>query len=309
MFHLAAKDKDLAFSVELAPVVPDRLLGDSLRLRQVMMNLLSNALKFTDQGAIGLKVSVDSATMQGVMLRFEISDTGIGIPDVDQDRIFAPFTQVDASSTRRHGGTGLGLAIVAELVRLMGGNVAVESKLGSGSVFSVVVPLAYALAPLAEQPVVERRAKSSPAPADHSLLDHRVAAEAGLRVLVVEDTRANQEIVKRALSRRGHFVEVAANGQQAVDLVSHEHYNVVLMDLQMPVMDGFQATAAIRALPGVSYIPIIALTAHATSDDSDRCRAAGMDDFLPKPLDIFKLIEVVEDFGASNRIPADPQPL
>ncbi len=289
MFRFRVEDKGLEFNVSVAPETPDKLLGDALRLRQVLMNLLSNAAKFTDQGAIGLNVSVEASTMQEVRLRFAITDTGIGVLPADQERIFAPFTQVDSSSTRRHGGTGLGLTIVAELVRAMGGRVSVESEAGRGSTFVVIVPLAYCLlrSPEANPPREQNAAHRPESPgAEHP--------ETRLRVLVVEDTRANQAIVDRALTRRGHSVELAANGREAVDLVTREDFDVILMDLQMPVMDGFQATAAIRGLPGGGQVPIIALTAYATSDDRDRCRAAGMDDFLPKPLDIIRLVQVVE---------------
>jgi signal transduction histidine kinase len=284
-----AEEKGLTLLTDVAAATPDKLVGDSLRLRQVLMNLLSNAIKFTDRGTVAINVRVESATLQEARVRFAVSDTGIGIAQADHERVFAPFTQVDASSTRRHGGTGLGLAIVAELVRAMGGTVSIQSALGRGSTFTVTMPLAYAVRPPAaseKRAELEHGETHPPSPE---------GPDARLRVLVVEDTRANQEIVKRALGRRGHVVEVAEDGQQAVDFMSRKDFDVVLMDLQMPVMDGFQATAAIRAMPDVGRVPIIALTAHATSDDRDRCRAAGMDDFLPKPLDIAKLVEVVED--------------
>ncbi len=285
-----AEQKGLAFASEIAADTSDRFLGDPLRLRQVLDNLLSNAAKFTDEGSITLHVSVESATLQEARLRFAVRDTGIGISQVDQDRIFAPFTQVDASSTRRHGGTGLGLAIVNELVAAMGGRISVTSKLGSGSEFDVVVPLAYALSRTPEKTAFAPKHPTAPATAPAP----QQPAEVRLHVLVAEDTRTNQEIVKRALARRGHTVEVAEDGRQAVELMSRTHFDVVLMDLQMPIMDGFQATAAIRALPAGKQIPIIALTAHALNDDRDRCRTAGMDDFISKPLDIHKLAEAVE---------------
>ncbi len=285
-----AEQKGLEFAGEISADTADRFLGDPLRLRQVLDNLLSNAVKFTDEGSVTLHVSVESATLQEAWLRFAVRDTGIGISQADQDRIFAPFTQVDASSTRRHGGTGLGLAIVNELVAAMGGRISVTSNVGSGSEFNVIVPLAYALSRAAEKPA---------SPLQHPLASvtgpaARQPADVRLHVLVAEDTRTNQEIVKRALSRRGHTVEVAEDGRQAVELMSRTHFDVVLMDLQMPIMDGFQATAAIRALPAGKQIPIIALTAHALNDDRDRCRTAGMNDFISKPLDIHQLAEAVE---------------
>ena len=271
------------------------------------MNLLSNAVKFTDRGTVAITVSVESATLQEAHVRFAVSDTGIGIAPADHERVFAPFTQVDASSTRRHGGTGLGLAIVAELVRAMGGSVSIESELGRGSTFVVTMALAYAVRRATADSIREKPAER-PHPAETSAASPE-GPDTRLRVLVVEDTRANQELVKRALGRRGHVVEVAEDGRQAVDFVSRAAFDVVLMDLQMPVMDGFQATAAIRAMPDAGQVPIIALTAHATADDRDRCRAAGMDDFLPKPLDITKLVEMVEDaYRPSLRAKAENEP-
>jgi signal transduction histidine kinase len=292
-----AEQKGLLFSCAVAADASDQFLGDPLRLRQVLDNLLSNAVKFTDNGSVSLRVTVESATMQESWLRFAVRDTGIGISQADQERIFAPFTQVDASSTRRHGGTGLGLAIVNELVAAMRGRISVTSNPGSGSEFSFVVPLAYGLS----QPPENQSPESQPpqtlaAPAEKREDSSKPQDAPGvlLHVLVAEDTRTNQEIVKRALGRRGHSVVIAENGRQAVELVSCTHFDVVLMDLQMPVMDGFQATAAIRDLPEGKDIPIIALTAHALSDDRDRCRTAGMDDFISKPLDIHELANVVE---------------
>jgi signal transduction histidine kinase len=286
--HYQAEQKGLTFSVDIATNATGRFLGDPQRLRQVLDNLVSNAVKFTDEGSVTVAITIDSSTRQEAWLRFAVRDTGIGISQADQERIFAPFTQVDASTTRRHGGTGLGLAIVKELVAAMGGQISVTSTLGRGSEFAVVVPLAYAVAQMGEAPDANSTTVSS-APADLPQ-----DPELRLHVLVAEDTRTNQEIVRRALARRGHTVEIAEDGRQAVELISRAHFDVVLMDLQMPVMDGFQATAAIRALPEGKQVPIIALTAHALSEDRDRCKTAGMDDFISKPLDIHQLAAAVE---------------
>jgi signal transduction histidine kinase len=292
-----AEQKGLLFSCAIAADASDQFLGDPLRLRQVLDNLLSNAVKFTDIGSVSLRVTVESATMQESWLRFAVRDSGIGISQADQERIFAPFTQVDASSTRRHGGTGLGLAIVNELVAAMRGRISVASTPGSGSEFGFVVPLAYGLSQTPKnQSPQNQPPQTLSTPAEKPLDSSKPQDSPGvsLHVLVAEDTRTNQEIVKRALGRRGHSVVIAENGRQAVELVTSTHFDVVLMDLQMPVMDGFQATAAIRDLPEGKDIPIIALTAHALSDDRDRCRTAGMDDFISKPLDIHELANLVE---------------
>ncbi len=288
-----AADKGLELITRIADEVPDSLRGDPLRLRQILMNLLANAIKFTEAGRVTLEVSVESQTPREAKLRFSVTDTGIGISPQDQERIFAPFTQVDASSTRRHGGTGLGLAIASDLTRAMAGNLTLKSELGRGSVFSFVVPLAVEV--------------KLPAHSLHDSTAEPVAAKDGkaaanrngsqMRVLLAEDMPANQKLILQVLGKRGHVVEVAANGREAVELASHAHFDVILMDLQMPTMDGFQATATIRKLPMNAQVPIVALTAHAMPGDRDRCIQAGMDDYLAKPLDVRKLVTVVESWG------------
>jgi two-component system, sensor histidine kinase len=298
-FGFRAVDKGLNFFAEIDDAVPDEFVGDRLRLRQILMNLLSNALKFTDFGEISIHVGTVGNTPREATVQFAVRDTGIGVSPADQERIFAPFTQVDASPTRRHGGTGLGLAIASDLIRAMGGNRAVESEVGKGSKFSFVVPLARDMSR-----VVQAAANGS---ASAAALDAGSpvngsgglpnAAPEPLDVLLAEDMSANQMLVQYALKRRGHKVEIAPDGKVAVELATKRDFDVVLMDLQMPVLDGFGATAAIRALPGYDRIPIIALTAHAMEADRERCLAAGMDDYLAKPLDVNKLVEIVEAHG------------
>ena len=321
-FSFRAADKGLQLSADVAPDVPDRLLGDSLRLRQVLMNLLSNAVKFTDRGSITIEVALDSETPEEASLRFTVADTGIGISTTNQQQVFAPFAQVDSSTTRQHGGTGLGLSIASDLIRAMGGKLEVRSELGHGSTFFFVVPIRLESEPT---PVSGRldagamsQSKSQAAnrsagetidlrPAEAAEKSARPTASrpapsppaAKLRVLLVEDLPANQMLVCHVLNRRGHEVEVATNGVQAVELTTRQTFDVVLMDLQMPDMDGFEATAAIRALPHGARTPIVALTAHALPADRDRCLAAGMDDYLAKPLDIRELVEVVEANAAA----------
>lgn len=292
MFDFRANDKGLKFVMEVAGDVPDRLRGDPLRLRQVLMNLLSNAIKFSERGQIQLKVSLQGMVKDDARILFSIVDSGIGISPEDQQRIFAPFTQVDASTTRRYGGTGLGLAIASDLIRAMGGQLSVESEMGRGSNFFFTLALHREMqtadsSPFAQngEPTRENRPAAATSPAGP------------MRVLVAEDTPANQRLISLVLAKRGHVVEFASNGREAVDQASTKSFDVILMDLQMPEMDGLQATAIIRELPGVSRVPIVALTAHAMSGDRDRCLAAGMDDYLAKPLDVNRLIEVVEAFG------------
>jgi len=288
-FGYRAGEKGLEFKAIVAEAAPDSLVGDSLRLRQVLMNLLTNAIKFTDKGRVTLEIEVESACAREAWLRFTVTDTGIGISPEDQERIFAPFTQVDASSSRLHSGAGLGLAIASELIRAMGGFRSVRSELGRGSVFSFTVPLVY------EPQQSEGASKLTPAQSPKPSAGQKIGlADAKLCVLLAEDTPTNQMLVVHTLKKRGHEIEVAGDGRTAVHMAQGKTFDVILMDLQMPGMDGFEATAAIRALPGRDRTPIIALTAHTMVGDRERCLAAGMEEYLPKPLDLRKLIEVVE---------------
>jgi signal transduction histidine kinase len=299
MFEYRATEKGLKLSVEVSPDVPDRLRADPLRLRQVLMNLLSNAVKFSEQGQVWLKVTLEAATGNDARLLFSIADTGIGISPEDQQKIFAPFTQVDASTTRRHGGTGLGLAIASDLIRAMGGVLSVQSEKGCGSTFFFSLQMLQDAPPLPVPPVNGKQEETfrRESPAQEAAPAAPASPGGPLRVLVAEDTPANQRLIFLVLSRRGHVVEFASNGREALQQASQKSFDVILMDVQMPEMDGLQATAAIRALPGSSRVPIIALTAHAMAGDRDRCLAAGMDDYLAKPLDVMKLIEMVEACG------------
>jgi len=300
-FGFRAVDKGLNFFAEIDDAVPDEFVGDPLRLRQVLMNLLSNALKFTDFGEISIHVSTVGNTPREATVQFAVRDTGIGVSPAYQERIFAPFTQVDASPTRRHGGTGLGLAIASDLIRAMGGNRAVESEVGKGSKFSFVVPLARDMSRVAQ---TAGQTNGSAAAEAISQVDGSGvlpgAPPEPLDVLLAEDMSANQMLVQYALKRRGHKVEIAPDGKVAVELASKRDFDVILMDVQMPVLDGFGATAAIRALPGHERVPIIALTAHAMEADREKCLAAGMDDYLAKPLDVNKLVELVEAHAFSE---------
>jgi CheY-like chemotaxis protein len=286
-FGYRASEKGLTFQAKVADAAPDSLTGDSLRLRQILINMLSNATKFTDKGGVSLEVEVESICEREVWLRFNVLDTGIGISPEDQERIFAPFTQVDATTTRLHAGAGLGLAIVAELVRAMGGFRSVRSALGQGSTFSFTAPFTYDAVRRTEP---EPSREEAPSPTSGIPAGQRPP----LDVLLAEDTPTNQMLVVHTLRKRGHRVEVAPNGRAAVELAEGRSFDVILMDLQMPGMDGFEATAAIRALPGRERTPIIALTAHTMVGDRERCLDAGMEEYLSKPLDLRKLIEVVE---------------
>ncbi|MEZ6071290.1 MAG: response regulator [Pirellulales bacterium] len=421
--------KGIELACEIASDVPDMLIGDPQRLRQILTNLVSNAVKFTDQGEVIVSVTIRRKWPQEVRLRFSVTDTGIGIPRDEQQRILEPFEQLDASRTRRHGGTGLGLAICNELLRLMGSHLAIDSEEGRGSSFSfdLTVPYQPALSAaqrsnlpaslqglpvlvvddndanrriVAEmlrnwsmQPItaqngrqaltilkeraeageplslvivdalmpemdgydliekVKQRADDAPpvilmlSSSDRSTLRSRKrvadpdgllqkpisqsslfnavvrasraeplrennsgvvfarpVAPVALSVLLAEDTPANQKVVTKVLQKRGHVVTIAQNGHEAVRLFEEGAFDIVLMDVQMPVMDGFQATAAIRNLEGGKEpgTPIIAMTAHAMQGDRERCLQAGMDGYIAKPIDVEKLNALVEQAGGCD---------
>jgi signal transduction histidine kinase/CheY-like chemotaxis protein len=265
-----ASKKALVLRCDIDAVIPPRLIGDPGRLRQVLTNLVGNALKFTEQGEIRIAVThVDDAgpTTQ-TRLRFAVSDTGIGIAENDLARIFQAFTQVDGSATRRFGGTGLGLAISSQLVQLMGDHLHVESIVGQGSRFSFNIALGIAEAPRV---------------APSRLAITRAARP--LAVLVAEDNPVNQLVVRRLLEKAGHRVTVVETGTAAIEAVAQAQFDAVLMDVQMPEMNGFDATSHIRAQETEGRrLPIIALTAHAIQGDRERCLAAGMDGYVSKPI-------------------------
>jgi signal transduction histidine kinase/ligand-binding sensor domain-containing protein/ActR/RegA family two-component response regulator len=270
-----ASQKGVKFVSRIHPGVPAFLLGDEQRLRQVLMNLAGNALKFTHRGEVRIEASAPSRDAAAVTIHLMVADTGVGIPQDKQKIIFAPFEQGDGSTTRKYGGTGLGLAISTKLAGLMAGDLQVESpwqdpesgKLVAGSAFHLTAQFKEASAP-------SRVEGMSLAP-----------TRSGLRVLLAEDNVVNQRLAKRLLEQRGHTVYVAANGCEALAVMDREEVDIVLMDLQMPEMDGFQATAAIRASERVKggHVPIVALTAHALTGDRENCLSSGMDAYLAKP--------------------------
>jgi CheY-like chemotaxis protein len=259
--------------LEVSGPVPRWVLGDRMRMRQVVRNLLANAFKFTrENGHVALRLEAFALEEARVRLRVSVEDDGIGIPMEAQARIFDRFEQVDASTTRRYGGTGLGLAICRQLVDVMGGSIGVESELGRGSTFWFDVELECSNRDTVGPPVPE-------APP---------FAISGRRILLVEDLRINQIVAGRLLGKMGCDVDVAANGIEALDLLTRQSFDAVLMDCFMPEMDGFEATRQLRALearqPGRSRTPVIALTAAVTEADRQRCVEAGMDAFVPKPI-------------------------
>ena len=268
MLRAAAEAKGLALALDIGPRLDGvRLNGDALRLAQVLINLGSNAVKFTDQGGVRLEVGCLEESAERLRLSFVVEDTGIGMTGDELARIFEPFTQVDDSSTRSRGGSGLGLAISQRMVKLMGGVIRVDSQPGKGSrfTFQLVLPRATTAEPV---PV------AAPSP----------ARLRGRRVLFAEDNHLSQEILFEMLEDLGCQVDVASDGIDALDCARAGHYDLILMDMQMPRMDGLTATRAIRALPGYSETPIVALTANAFAEDRRRCLEAGMNGHLGKPV-------------------------
>jgi signal transduction histidine kinase/ActR/RegA family two-component response regulator len=268
--------------------VPDFAVGDETRIRQVLINLVSNAVKFTEAGRITLIATGVQRGAGEIELEVCVRDTGIGIPADRQSKLFAKFSQVDGSTTRRYGGTGLGLFIAKSLILLMRGSITVTSTVAEGSCFRIAVPLAL---PALEE---ERHGLTGAEP--------NAASVSRPRVLIAEDNRTNQLVLTKSLQRLGIEVDVAENGAVAVERWSRRAYDAILMDCQMPVMDGYQATAAIRNshLPGRS-VPIIAVTAHAMAGDEDRCRAAGMNTYVAKPINFEELQRVLAHVSTSLR--------
>lgn len=285
---LRAHEKGLQLSFRVAEAVPNSLDGDPGRLRQILINLLGNAVKFTERGHVRLHVNVAEADDDGLLLHFTVADTGVGIPLEKQKVVFETFRQADGSTTRKHGGTGLGLAICKRLVGMMNGRMWVESKFGHGSTFHFTAR--FALPAVRSTDAVEAgpvRRDASPRP---------------LRILLAEDNLVNRRVALRLLEKEGHEVVAVNDGREAVEILERESFDVVLMDVQMPRMDGFEATRLIRQREygGGGRIPILAMTAHAMKGDPERCLAAGMDGYIAKPIQVGELLEAVRNAAAAN---------
>lgn len=286
-FQARASQKGITLHFEVAPGAPSDIMGDPLRIRQMAANLLSNAVKFTDRGWVSLRLSATTAA-GGPAMEIEVSDTGAGIDSDKIATIFDKFTQADGSITRKYGGTGLGLAIIKRLAELQSGSVHVESKAGRGSTFTVKLPLETVTGTVATP--------------DSGVAAAPVATElSAARLLLVEDNLVNQKVVMAILRKKGYRLEVAANGREALakleaSVRSGQQYNLVLMDVQMPVLDGLETTRVIRRDSNWNDLPIIAMTAHAMNGDRERCIQAGMDSYISKPVQAIHLIATVEDY-------------
>ncbi|MGH2849367.1 MAG: ATP-binding protein, partial [Solirubrobacteraceae bacterium] len=299
--RVQARVKGIDFAVEIAPSVPAELVGDGGRVRQILLNLVANAVKFTNDGRVAVDVSATSTSASTAALRCEVRDTGIGIDPAIIDRMFEPFMQADSSTTRDYGGTGLGLAIARELSALMDGAIGAESAPGEGSTFwfEVELPLSGTDAVAAQEPQTREAAP--------------IDAGNRRRVLVAEDSMINQVVAVRLLERYGVRARVVADGREALAALAEEDFDAVLMDCQMPVLDGYGATVELRRREGDGrHTPVIAMTANAMKGDRDRCIAAGMDDYVTKPMrshDVAAILERwlpvgVEDRPAQFEVPA-----
>jgi CheY-like chemotaxis protein len=294
MLAASARDKGLDMEIEVDPDVPSRVVGDPTRLGQILSNLVSNAVKFTSDGEVCIRTSVAERGDDEVTLRVDVRDTGIGISAAQRARLFEPFRQADASTTRTFGGTGLGLAIAGQLVNALGGEIGLESTPDVGSTFWFTCRFALAATP-------ENGGRPGPAASPdspHDRLGH---------VLVVEDNEINQLVALGLLEALGYTAEVAPTGDEAVQLVRGQSYAAVLMDLQMPGMDGYAAARQIREEePEGERVPIVAMTASAIEGERERCLAAGMDDFLTKPVTTARLEAVLRTHAVTSAEPRGP---
>jgi CheY-like chemotaxis protein len=289
LMRITSAEKGIELRTEIAAETPRAIVGDPSRLRQILLNLLNNAVKFTDAGSVTVLVDAAPAEQEAtIRVHFAVRDSGVGIPTDRMDRLFKSFTQADTSITRRYGGTGLGLAISKRLAEAMDGTIWAESTgvPGEGSTFHVaIVTRAAALE--------EARTPSTSQPLD---LDAAHAARHPLDILVVEDNAVNQKLALRLLARMGYEADLAANGREAVDAVDRRRYDLVLMDVQMPEMDGFEATRRIaERLPPAQRPRIVAMTANAMDGDRERCLEAGMDGYIAKPIRSEELVAALLD--------------
>jgi PAS domain S-box-containing protein len=297
LFTVQIREKRLSMTVETAPEVPEVVVGDAGRLRQVLVNLVGNAVKFTERGGITIRVNAQETTSESVILRFEVSDTGIGIPDSFREKIFLPFTQAESSLSRRSSGTGLGLSISHRLVEMMGGSLSIRSAINEGSTFSFSATFLRAtdeMSAVVTYANEGRDAAGKEAPAEP------------LSILVVEDNIINSKVAAQLLTKLGHRAAVASNGKNALRMLSEKPYDLVFMDIQMPEMDGYEVTSAIRsgrAGDRNKTIPIIAQTASALKGDQDRCHAAGMNDYLVKPVHLNDLVLAIRRVRRVRPVP------
>jgi CheY-like chemotaxis protein/HPt (histidine-containing phosphotransfer) domain-containing protein len=295
-----AIEKKIALEWDVDADVPDSLSGDAGRLRQVLINLVGNALKFTDEGSIDVRVSLRGGTNDSLRLLIVVTDTGIGMDPAHMSDVFEPFRQLDASTTRKRGGTGLGVSISEKLVEMMGGRLYATSIPGEGSAFGFCINVEHGPeVPLSEEDLLIEKEQAPELPLQTQ----------SYHCLVAEDNPVNQKLVLKMLIFAGHSADLASTGHEAVELAFTRSFDIILMDVQMPGMDGLEATASIRELErGTdSHVPILAMTAHAMPGDRERCLRAGMDGYLSKPVRINDLLRAVSHFagGAESAFEQD----
>ncbi|CAK0775541.1 two-component system, sensor histidine kinase [Gammaproteobacteria bacterium] len=292
LFSVKAEAQHLSFIIEAPSNIPNKLIGDALRIQQILANLLGNAIKFTQQGRINLKLRLLEQKKSQVRLDFSVSDTGIGISQEDQAKLFQPFSQADTSITRRFGGTGLGLAISRNLLQLMGSDLHVDSIPGQGTTFSFKLWLEVATAD--SNPTVNRSQHERKPHALSVKLREYAQTISGTRILVAEDNSINQQVVKGFLQLAGVTVDIANNGIEAIQFLEKNQYHAILMDVHMPLMDGIETTKQIRKQAQYAQLPIIALTAGVTTEERERCLACGMNNFVAKPINPEELINLLQ---------------
>lgn len=283
LFSEKVKEKKLVLRGNISPSVPDTLIGDATRLTQILVNLIGNALKFTEKG--GITVSVENRQSDGntIQLAFTITDTGIGIEPSKLSSIFDRFHQAEDSITRKYGGTGLGLSIVKDLVILQGGDISVESEPGKGTTFGFFIP--YAIA-----------SKQVPVPQMIDISEFKVTANNAVKILVVDDNEMNRSLMQHLLTEWNLLFGIASNGKEAISYLKKEHYDLILMDIQMPEMDGYTATRLIRNELQLD-IPIVAMTAHALAGEREKCLSNGMNEYISKPINEKELYQLINRFG------------
>lgn len=288
-----AQNKGLTLDCSFGSDIPKLVRGDDQRIQQVLNCLLSNAIKFTSEGGVRVKVACLDDLLDKIKLRIAVADSGIGISDADRNKLFIRFSQVDASDTRKYGGSGLGLVITKQIVELMGGNITVQSKEGVGSTFIVEIPLKI-IKPAEINPEEAAEAAKEEEPAVFSLAGHSRA-----RILVAEDEPVNQQVIGKLLGMAGYSYDIAENGEKAVELFKQKEYKAALFDVQMPVMDGLAATQEIRAIElreNRKRLPIIAVTARAMFGDKERILEAKLDDYIAKPYNLNDVVETLNKY-------------
>jgi CheY-like chemotaxis protein/anti-sigma regulatory factor (Ser/Thr protein kinase) len=289
--RVRAQERGIALNCRWSDKIPERIESDPHRIKQLLMNLVGNAIKFTHKGAVTIEADVETRGGSAIV-KFVVTDSGIGIAPDKLQSIFDPFVQADSSVTRRFGGTGLGLAISRSIAEALGGDLTVSSQVGIGSKFTATIAIG-------EQTLSARRPEAmAPLREDNAGQDSSDADLTGIRILVVDDGATNCKLIKLLLSRRGADIVTAENGQIALDKAAAQEFDVILMDMQMPVMDGYTATAELRRRGFAG--PIVALTAHAMKGDREKCERAGCDGYLSKPIDGDRLIAKVAEIFESH---------